>query len=97
MKAIVISRLGGPDGLEIREIPKPEPASGQEVVRVEAGDDLAGVEDRQREDQVVEVTAHDVRIVREQDVARLDAVGAVEREGRSRIATKAAAGFLLQR
>lgn len=37
MKALVISRLGGPDGLEVRDIPDPKPGSGQELVRVEAG------------------------------------------------------------
>jgi NADPH2:quinone reductase len=37
MKAIVISRLGGPEVLEVREVPDLQPSLGQEVVRVEAG------------------------------------------------------------
>ena len=37
MKGIVISRLGGPEVLEVQEIPDPEPGPGQELVRVEAG------------------------------------------------------------
>lgn len=37
MKAIVISRLGGPEVLEVREAPDPLPEPGQELVRVEAG------------------------------------------------------------
>ena len=37
MKAIVISRLGEPEVLEIREMADPVPGTGQELVRVEAG------------------------------------------------------------
>src|SRR5579862_8012173 len=37
MKAIVISRLGGPEDLEIRDVPKPKPEQGLEMVRVQAG------------------------------------------------------------
>jgi len=37
MKAIVISRLGGSDGLEVRDVPDPVPGPGQEFVRVQAG------------------------------------------------------------
>jgi NADPH2:quinone reductase len=37
MKAIVISRLGGPEALEIREVPNPAPSAGYELVRVQAG------------------------------------------------------------
>ena len=37
MKALVISRLGGPEVLEVRSVPDPVPASGQELVLVEAG------------------------------------------------------------
>jgi NADPH2:quinone reductase len=37
MKAIVISRLGGPEGLEVRDVPSPVPSAGQELVRVQAG------------------------------------------------------------
>ncbi len=37
MKALVISRLGGPEVLEVRSVADPAPASGQELVRVEAG------------------------------------------------------------
>jgi NADPH:quinone reductase len=36
MKAIVISRLGGPEVLEVQEVPEPNPTAGQEMVRVEA-------------------------------------------------------------
>lgn len=37
MKALVITHLGGVDALEIRQVPDPEVAAGQELVRVEAG------------------------------------------------------------
>lgn len=37
MKAIVISRYGGPEVLEIRDLPAPTPAVGEELVYVEAG------------------------------------------------------------
>src|SRR5271170_8258317 len=37
MKAIVVSRFGGPEVLEIRDVPEPVPGAGQELVRVEAG------------------------------------------------------------
>jgi NADPH2:quinone reductase len=37
MKAIVISRFGGPEVLEIRDMPEPVPGAGQEIVEVEAG------------------------------------------------------------
>jgi NADPH2:quinone reductase len=37
MKAIVISRLGGPEVLEVRDVPDPVPSPGQESVRVQAG------------------------------------------------------------
>jgi NADPH:quinone reductase len=37
MKALVISRLGGPEVLEVRPEPDPVPTSGQELVQVEAG------------------------------------------------------------
>jgi NADPH2:quinone reductase len=37
MKALVISRLGGPDVLEVRQVPDPVLATGQELIEVEAG------------------------------------------------------------
>ena len=37
MKALVISRLGDPEVLEVRSVPDPVPASGQELIQVEAG------------------------------------------------------------
>ncbi len=37
MKALVISRLGGPDVLEVRSVPDPVAASGQQLIEVEAG------------------------------------------------------------
>ena len=36
MKAIVITRLGGPEVLEVRDVPEPVPRAGEELVRVEA-------------------------------------------------------------
>jgi NADPH2:quinone reductase len=36
MKAIVISRYGGPEVLELREVPEPEPQPGQVLVQVQA-------------------------------------------------------------
>jgi NADPH2:quinone reductase len=37
MKAVVISRLGGPEVLEVRDVPEPVLAGNQEIVSVEAG------------------------------------------------------------
>jgi len=37
MKALVISRLGGPEVLELRDMPAPVPDRGQELIAVEAG------------------------------------------------------------
>jgi NADPH:quinone reductase len=37
MKAIVITRLGGPEVLEIRDMPEPAAGTGQALLRVEAG------------------------------------------------------------
>ena len=37
MKAIVISRLGGPEVLEIRDMPEPSASAAQALVRVDAG------------------------------------------------------------
>src|SRR5215469_16980705 len=37
MKAIVIPHYGGPEALEIRDVPAPTPAPGEELVYVEAG------------------------------------------------------------
>ena len=37
MKAIVISRYGGPEVLESRDVPEPQPKSSEVLVRVEAG------------------------------------------------------------
>ncbi|MGH9544053.1 MAG: NADPH:quinone oxidoreductase family protein [Terriglobales bacterium] len=37
MKALVISRLGDPDVLEVRSVPDPVLAAGQELIQVEAG------------------------------------------------------------
>jgi NADPH2:quinone reductase len=37
MKALVISRLGAPQVLEVRSVPDPVPAAGQELVKAEAG------------------------------------------------------------
>jgi NADPH:quinone reductase len=37
MKAIVISRLGGPEALELRDVPDPVASAGHELVRVQAG------------------------------------------------------------
>jgi NADPH2:quinone reductase len=37
MKAVVITRQGGPEVLEVREVPQPTPGAGEELVRVEAG------------------------------------------------------------
>ncbi len=37
MKAVVISRYGGPEVLEIQEVPQPKPGQGEELVRVNSG------------------------------------------------------------
>jgi NADPH2:quinone reductase len=37
MKAIIISRLGGPEVLEVRDVPDPAPSAGQVLVQVQAG------------------------------------------------------------
>jgi NADPH:quinone reductase-like Zn-dependent oxidoreductase len=37
MKALIITRLSGPDALAIQDVPEPTPKSGQSVIRVTAG------------------------------------------------------------
>ncbi|HTE91109.1 MAG TPA: alcohol dehydrogenase catalytic domain-containing protein, partial [Terriglobales bacterium] len=37
MKAILISRLGGPEVLQVADVPDPVPTAGQVLVRVKAG------------------------------------------------------------
>ena len=37
MKALVITQSGGPDALEVQQVPEPQPGSGQERVEVRAG------------------------------------------------------------
>ena len=37
MKALVITRLGDPEVLEVRSVPEPVPGPGQELIQVEAG------------------------------------------------------------
>ena len=37
MKAIVIPRFGGPEVLEVRDVPEPSPSQGQTLVRVQRG------------------------------------------------------------
>src|ERR1700756_3916322 len=36
MKAVVVTRQGGPEVLEVRDVPDPQPAPGEVIVRVEA-------------------------------------------------------------
>src|SRR5690606_19719820 len=36
MRAIVVERFGGPEGLELKEVPRPEPGPGELLVRVMA-------------------------------------------------------------
>ncbi len=36
MKAVVVSRAGGPEVLEVRDLPDPQPKAGEVIVRVEA-------------------------------------------------------------
>ncbi len=36
MKAVVITRAGGPEVLEVRDVPEPQPAPGEVIIRVEA-------------------------------------------------------------
>lgn len=37
MKAVVIARYGGPEVLEIRELPEPNPGPGEELIRIQSG------------------------------------------------------------
>jgi NADPH2:quinone reductase len=37
MKALVITRLGGPEVVQVQDVPSPHPAQGEELVHVEAG------------------------------------------------------------
>ena len=37
MKALVITHFGGPESLEVQQVPEPKPGTGQELVQVEAG------------------------------------------------------------
>ena len=36
MKAMVVTRVGGPEVLEVRDVPEPKPKAGEVLVRVEA-------------------------------------------------------------
>ena len=36
MKAVLVTRAGGPEVLEVRDVPEPQPAPGEVIVRVEA-------------------------------------------------------------
>ncbi len=36
MKAVVVTRVGGPEVLEVRDVPEPQPKAGEVLVRVEA-------------------------------------------------------------
>lgn len=36
MRAVVVTRVGGPEVLEVRDVPEPQPAAGEVIVRVEA-------------------------------------------------------------
>ena len=36
MKAVLLSAFGGPDSLEIRDVPTPTPKAGEVLVRVQA-------------------------------------------------------------
>jgi NADPH:quinone reductase-like Zn-dependent oxidoreductase len=36
MKAVVVTRSGGPEVLEVRDMPDPQPKAGEVIVRVEA-------------------------------------------------------------
>ncbi len=36
MKAVVVTRLGGPEVLEVRDVPEPQPGPGKVIVKVEA-------------------------------------------------------------
>ena len=36
MKAVVVTRVGGPEVLEVRDVPEPQPKTGEVLVRVEA-------------------------------------------------------------
>ncbi len=36
MKAVLVTRAGGPEVLEVRDVPDPQPAPGEVIVRVEA-------------------------------------------------------------
>src|SRR5512146_2726553 len=50
MKAIVATDLGGPEGLAVRDVPQPEPAEGELLVKIEAAGinfaDLLGIAGR---------------------------------------------------
>lgn len=37
MKAVVITRYGGPEVLEVRDVPEPNPGAGEELIRVYSG------------------------------------------------------------
>ena len=37
MKALVVTRTGGPDVVEVRDVPEPRPGAGEELIRVDSG------------------------------------------------------------
>jgi len=57
MRAAVIHRTGGPEGLQLEEVPRPEPADGEVLIRVHAASVNPIDWKRRRGDRTLEVPA----------------------------------------
>jgi alcohol dehydrogenase len=62
MRAFVLKKYGGPDVMELREVPRPQPAAGEILVRVQAAG-LNPVDFKQREGGLRAILSYELPII----------------------------------